>query len=87
MAIEEDTTDYLIRAERAPTALRKAGETISGNLVIAMISKSLLQLFKPFVVVHTQLDKYKILSEFKAAVTNYGNTEALRVLNGIHLPW
>ena len=78
MAIEEDTTDYLIRAERATTGLRNAGETITDNLVIAMILKGLPEFFKPFVVVHTQLDKYKTLSQFKAALTNYANTEAIR---------
>ena len=78
MGIDEDTTDYLIRAERAATGLRKAGETITDNLVIAMILKGLPESFKPFVVVHTQLDKYKTLSAFKAALNNYSNTEAIR---------
>ena len=77
MACEEDVTDYIIRAERASTGLRSAGETITDNLVIAMILKGLPEAFKPFVVVHTQLDKYKTLTEFKAALTNYANTEAL----------
>ena len=56
MAIEEDTTDSLIRAEHAATGLRKAGETITDNLVMVMILKGLPEFFKPFVVVHTQLD-------------------------------
>ena len=43
-----------------------------------MILKGLPEFFKPFVVVHTQLDKYKTLSQFKAALTNYANTEAIR---------
>ena len=77
MACEEDVTDYIIRVERASTGLRSAGETITDNLVIAMILKGLPEAFKPFVVVHTQLDKYKTLTEFKAALTKYANTEAL----------
>ena len=41
-----------------------------------MILKGLLDFFKPFVVVHAQLDKYKTLTEFKVALNNYANTEA-----------
>ena len=78
MTEEEDITDFVIRAERAATGLRSAGETISDNLVIAMLLKGLPEAYKPFVVVHTQLDKYKTLVEFKAALTNYANTEAVR---------
>ena len=55
----EDITDYLIRGERAATGLRSAGEQISDNLVIAMLLKGLPESFKPFVVVHTQLDKVR----------------------------
>ena len=55
-----------------------AGENITDNLVIAMILKGLPESYKSLVVVHTQLDKYKTLSEFKAALNNYANTEALR---------
>ena len=78
MTEEKDTTDFVIRAERATNGLRSAGETISDNLVIAMLLKGLPKAYKPFVVVHTQLDKYKTLVQFKAALTNYANTEAVR---------
>ncbi len=64
MALEEDITDYIIKAERAATGLRLAGEAVTDNLVIPMILKGLPDSYKPFVVVHTQLDKYKTLSEF-----------------------
>ena len=74
----EDITGYLIRAERAATGLRTSGEQISDNLVIAMILKGLPETYKPFVVVHTQLDKIKTLSEFKSALNTYANTEAMR---------
>ena len=37
MAAEDDITDYIIRAERAATGLRMAGENITDNLVNAMI--------------------------------------------------
>ena len=78
MASDEDTTDYLIRAERAATGLRLAGETITDTLIIAMILKGLPEFFKLFIVVHTQLDKYETLSEFKAALNTHANTEAIR---------
>ena len=78
MQEQEDTADYLIRAERAATGLRAAGETISDNLVIAMLLKGLPDSFKSFVVVHTQLGKTKSLTEFKSALVNYAASEALR---------
>ena len=73
--------DYVIRAERAATSLRSAGETLTDYLVIAMLLKGLTEAYnyKPCVVVHTQLDKYRTLVEFKAALTNYANTEAVRL--------
>ena len=78
MSEEEHITDYVIRAERAATGLRSAGETLTDYLVIAMLLKGLPEAYKPFVVVHTELDKYKTLVEFKAALTKYPNTEAVR---------
>ena len=78
MMPNENVTDYLIRAEKAANGLRAAGENITDNLVIAMILKGLTDFYKPFVVVHTQLDKYKTLVEFKAALVNYTDTESAR---------
>jgi hypothetical protein len=76
MLADESITDYIIRAERAAVGLRTAGETITDNLIIAMMLKGLPEQFKPFVVVHTQLDKTKTVVEFKAALQLYANTEA-----------
>lgn len=78
MGDNEDVTDYIIRAERAATGLRTAGEKISDNLIIAMLLKGLPESFKPFAVVHTQLDKVKTLTEFKAQLHNYATTEMMR---------
>jgi hypothetical protein len=75
---DEEITDYIIRAERAATGLNSAGEQISDNLIIAMLLKGLPEEYKPFVVVHMQLDKQKTLIEFKAALHNYANTENLK---------
>ena len=78
MTETEDVTDYLIRAEKAATGLRSAEETISDNLIIAMLLKGLPAAFNSFVVVHTQTDQKKSLTEFKAALRNRVNTEAAR---------
>ena len=78
MTAGEDVTDYLIRAESEATGLNAAGENITDNLVIAMILKGLREEYKPFVVVHTQMDKVKTITEFKAALRTYASTEASR---------
>ena len=52
MTEDEDITDFFIRAERATTGLRSASETISDNLVIAMLLRGLLEAYKPFVAEH-----------------------------------
>lgn len=78
MTDTEDVTDYLIRAENAATGLRLAGETISDNLVIAMPLKGLPASYNSFVVVHEKSESRKTLKEFKAALHNHANTEAIR---------
>ena len=64
MNVDEDVTDYIIRAERAATGLNAAGETITDNLVIAMILKGLPEEYKPFAVVHTQMETAKSLTDY-----------------------
>ena len=73
-----DVTDYILRAEQAATGLNAAGENITDNLIIAMLLKGLPETYKPFVVVHTQMEKTKTLTEFKAALRTYANTESSR---------
>ena len=57
MGVNEDVTDYIIRAERAASGLNAAGENISDNLAMAMLLKGLPNDFKPFVVIQAHLDK------------------------------
>ena len=52
--LHETVTDYLIRAEKAITALKNAKETLSDGLIIAMILKGLPDSYKPFSIHVTQ---------------------------------
>lgn len=54
MADSESVRDHIIRAENLITALRNAGKTMSGVLIIAMILDGLPDMFKPLVVQVTQ---------------------------------
>ena len=73
--IEESCTDYLIRAETASTSLKNAGETISDQLLIAMILKGLPQDYKTFMTVVTQRDTPMNFTEFKVAIRNFEENE------------
>ena len=50
----ETLTDYVLRGETAAALLKNAGETVSDNLLIAMILKGLPTEYQPFVTVTTQ---------------------------------
>ena len=76
---EESVTDYVIRAEKASTALKNAGEIVNDSLLIAMVLKGLLESFKPFVVVVTQHDKTQTFAEFKVALRSFEDTERSRI--------
>ena len=77
-------TDYVIRAERAATGLKNAGENVSDSLlillilIIAMVLKGLPDSCKSFVVVITQPDKQLTLSQFKMSLRNFSDTESCR---------
>ena len=72
---EEVCTDYLIRAETAATSLKNAGETISDQLLIAMILKGLPLDYKTFTTVVTQRDTPMNFTEFKVALRNFEENE------------
>ena len=50
----ESATDYMIRAEKAASALRAADEQVSDALLIAMTLKGLADEYKAFVAITTQ---------------------------------
>ena len=72
---EESVTDYVIRAEKAFTALKNAEEIVSDDLLIAMVLKGLPESFKPFVVFITHSDKKQSFTEFKLALRSFEDTE------------
>ena len=54
----ETVTEYLIRTEKAITALRNAKETLSDGLIIAMILKGLPESYKPLAI-HVHYPRHK----------------------------
>lgn len=60
----ETISDYIIHAEMAIMALRKAEELLIHGLLITMILKGLPELFKPFCIHITQSEKVIPFTEF-----------------------
>ena len=72
---DESLTDYLIRAEKAASALRAAGSVVCDQLLIAMVLKGLPPIYKPFTVVITQSEKVLTFPEFKTSIRNFEENE------------
>ena len=73
----ESVTDFILRAEKAATALRNTGESFSDGLLICVILKGLPEEYKPFSVVITQREE-RDFGTFKVSLRNYEETEKLR---------
>ena len=71
----ESTTDYIINAETAVTALKAAEEVISDGLLIAMALKGLPSSYKTFANVVMQREKQMTFAEFKITLRNYEENE------------
>ncbi|CAB3997356.1 Retrovirus-related Pol poly from transposon TNT 1-94 [Paramuricea clavata] len=76
-ALHETVTDYLIRAEKAITALKNAKETLSDGLIIAMILKGLPDSYKPFSIHVTQSASEITFAKFKSMLRSFEETEKL----------
>ena len=75
MREEESTTDYILRAEKASTALKAAEEVISDGLLVAMALKGLPESYRTFSAIVTQRKKQMTFSEFKMALRIFEETE------------
>ena len=69
--VEEQVTDYVIRAETTAAALKKAGETVSDSLIQAMLIGGLPQEFDTFCTIVTQRESPMSLKEFKVSLRNF----------------
>jgi hypothetical protein len=78
----ESVTDYVMRAETSAVALRNAKETVSDQLLIAMVLKGLPDSFQSFVAVVTQNDKKQTFTDFKIALRSFEETEKSRAASG-----
>jgi hypothetical protein len=76
----DSVTNYILKAEKAATCLKNAGETISDSLLMAMVLKGLPDSFKAFSTVITQKDSDEMnFLKFKSALRSYEESEKARV--------
>ena len=61
----ESVTDYMIRAEKATSALRAGDEQVSDALLIAMTLKGLPDEYEAFVAITTQSETVDTFQKFK----------------------
>ncbi|KAL6461003.1 hypothetical protein MHYP_G00309690 [Metynnis hypsauchen] len=71
MADGEALADYLARVEKIVAALKRAKETLSDALLIAMVLKGLTDDYSPFSVHVTQTKETLTFNEFKARLRSF----------------
>ena len=74
----ESVTDYMLRGEKLATSLKSAGQTVSDQLLIAMILKGLDDSYKAFSTVITQRKEDPSFSEFKTSLRSFEESEKVR---------
>ena len=74
----ESITDYMIRVEKAASALRAADEQVSNALLIAMTLKGLPDEYKAFVAITTRSETVDTFQKVKQALSNFDETEKTR---------
>ena len=72
--INENVTDYVIRAETGASSLKNAGETISDSLLITMVLKGLPSEYNTFAAIVTHGDEEMTFSKFKVALKSHEET-------------
>ena len=78
MSENDSTTSYLIRAEKAASALKNVGETVSDGLLVAMVLKGLPQEYQAFCTVMTQKrDELKFM-DLKKSLKSHEESEKSR---------
>ena len=75
---DEGVTEYMLRAEKAASRLKQAEETISDQLLIAMVLKGLPESFKAFSTIMSNSDEKMPFSKFKSALRSYEENESAR---------
>ena len=79
LSLNENVTEYLVRAETCVARLKGAGATVDDSLLIAMVVKGLPDDYKSFTTYMMQQDIDQIgFSKFKAALKNFEENEKAR---------
>ena len=73
----DSVTEYIIRAEKIITSLKRAKELSSEALIIAMILKGLPDSFKAFSIYVNTRDEDLLLAEFKSSLRKFEESENL----------
>ena len=81
MSDNETITDYILRAEKAATSLKTAGEAFSDSLLIAMVMKGLPLSYMAFSTVITQQREETTFSDFKSRLRAFEENEKVHTSN------
>ena len=74
-AVNEDITDYIIKAETLAAQVQSAGAKLDPSLLIAMVLKGLPSEYHTFSLLISQNEKVITFQEFKVALRNFEENE------------